>query len=94
MWGDLIDEASGRISGAKVHELSGDRRRSEVGFQGRGKLGETATTEIGTCWPEIRRAGALYGEGGPLIMTDGGELVAWKGFGVGKPTGPGFAASH
>jgi hypothetical protein len=26
-------------------------------------------------------------------MTEDGELVSWKGFGVGKPTGPGFAAS-
>ena len=30
----------------------------------------------------------LYGEGTVLWLTNDGESVLWKGFGVGRPTGP------
>jgi len=33
----------------------------------------------------------LYGEGQTLFMTKDGEMATWKGFGLGRPTGPGFA---
>lgn len=93
MLGDVIGEASGRITGVRILEYAGDRSKVEVSFQGQGKLGAVGVTDLGTYTQETRPGGVLYGEGGPLLMTDEGEVLSWKGFGVGKPTGPGFSAS-
>ena len=38
--------------------------------------------------------GVLYGEGQVVMITDDGEMAPWIGGGVGRPTGPGFAASY
>ena len=93
MQGNVIGEASGKITNVRVLEYAGDRSRVEVTFQGQGKLGNTGFTDLGTYWQEIRPGGVLYGEGGPIMMTDEGEILSWKGFGVGKKIGSGFAAS-
>jgi hypothetical protein len=93
MLGNQIGEASGKITNVKVLEYAGDRSRVEVTFQGQGKVGNVGVTDLGTYWQEIRPGGVIYGEGGPIWMTDDGEVLSWKGFGVGKSTGSGFAAS-
>jgi hypothetical protein len=36
----------------------------------------------------------LYGEGHVVFTTNDGGVAIWKGFGVGTPTGGGFAASY
>jgi len=94
MLGNQIGEASGKITNVKVLEYAGDRSRIEVTFQGEGKLGGVGIRDLGSYWQEIRPGGVLYGEGGPIIMTDEGEILSWKGFGVGKVTGGGFSASY
>jgi hypothetical protein len=93
MLGNQLGEASGRITNVKVLEYAGEHSRIEVTFQGQGKVTGVGITDLGTYWQEIRPGGVIYGEGGPLWMTDDGEMASWKGFGVGKSTGPGFAAS-
>lgn len=74
-------------------ENAGERSKVEVCVQGQGKLVGTGMTEIASYWQEVRPGGILYGEGGLVWMTDQGEVLSWKGFGVGRPTGPGFSAS-
>jgi hypothetical protein len=93
MLGDKIGEASGKITGMKVLEYAGEKSRFEVTFQGRGQISGVAMMDIGSYVQEVRPNQVLYGEGGPLWMTEEGELLSWKGFGVGHSTGPGFSAS-
>ena len=93
MQGNVIGESSGKITNVRVLEYAGEQSRVEVSFQGQGKLGNTGIADLGSYSQEVRPGGVLYGEGGPIMMTDEGETLSWKGFGVGKKTGSGFAAS-
>jgi hypothetical protein len=92
MLGDKIGEASGKITNVRVLDHAGAASRIEVSFQGQGSVGSVAITDIGSYWQEFRGSG-FYGEGGPLLMSADGDLLSWKGFGAGRPTGPGFAAN-
>lgn len=92
MLGEIVLESSGRITNVKVLENAGERSKIEVTVQGQGKLLGTGMAEMASYWQEIRPGHVLYGEGGPVWMTDEGDVLSWKGFGVGRPTGPGFSA--
>jgi hypothetical protein len=94
MLGEIVLESAGRITNVKVLENAGEHSKVEVSLQGQGKLMGTGMAEMASYWQEIRPNHVLYGEGGPVWMTDDGDVLSWKGFGVGKPTGPGFAASY
>ena len=50
-------------------------------------------TDIGTYWQTLKAGGVLYGEGDVLYITGDGQSAHWRGFGVGRPTGP-FPAGH
>ena len=65
----------------------------EVACQGSGKLLGQEMTEFITYVQTIRPGGELYGEAQEVVMTADGEMATWTGFGVGRPTGKGFAAS-
>ena len=94
MLGELIGEASGKITGIRVLPNEGQQVKVEVSFQGSGKLLEAEMTDIGTYWQIVRPGGVLYGEGHVLMMTKDGEIGDWKGVGIGKPTGPSPAAHY
>ncbi len=94
MLGELILEGSGKITGARVLPSEGTMPKLEVSCQGSGKLLGQEETEFITYWQTIRPGGELYGEGQKITITQDGEMVTWKGFGVGRPTGKGFAASY
>lgn len=94
MLGETVLDSSGRITNVKVLENAGERSKLEVTLQGHGKLLGTGMTEMASYWQEMRTPGIFYGEGGPVWVTDDGEMLSWTGFGTGKPTGPGFAASY
>ncbi len=66
----------------------------EVSCQGNGKLLGQEMTEFITYWQTVRPGGELYGEGQVVMMTQDGQMATWTGFGVGRPTGKGFAASY
>jgi len=94
--GDQIGEASGRITGTRViTPMVGTQQeaRIEVSFQGSGTLLGQDITDIGTYWQTLRPGGVLYGEGDVLYITGDGQSAHWRGFGVGRPTGP-FPAGH
>ena len=92
--GDQIGESSGRITGTRViTPLGSQQAQIEVAFQGSGTLLGQDITEVGTYVQGLRPGSVLYGEGDVLYMITNGESAHWKGFGVGRPTGP-FPAGH
>jgi hypothetical protein len=90
----MISESSGKLTGVKVLPVEGPAPKLEVSLQGAGKLLGQSMTEFITYWQTVRPGGELYGEGQVVMMSEAGETVTWKGFGVGRPTGKGFAASY
>jgi hypothetical protein len=64
-----------------------------VSLQGSGTLLGQDVTNIATYWQTLRPGGILYGKGELLYITSDGESAHWRGFGVGRPTGP-FPAGH
>jgi hypothetical protein len=93
MLGEIIAEGSGKITGVRVLSAEGQVPKLEVSVQGRGKLLGQETTEFATYVQTIRPGGELYGEAQEVVMTADGEMATWTGFGVGRPTGKGFAGS-
>ncbi len=97
MLGEQLGEASGTVTGIRVLGAQGaddDDSAMEVSFRGRGELLGVGITDMGTFVQTVRPGGILSGEDSNVVMlTDDGEKVAWKGFGVGKPTGAGFKSS-
>jgi hypothetical protein len=92
MLGEVLDESSGRISGYRVLAADGLDSKIEPRFR-----------TAGSCWRADERyghvladhppGGALYGERRVLMVTDGGDVGPWRGFGVGQSTGRPSAAS-
>jgi hypothetical protein len=76
MLGQLIGEASGKVTGFRVVPTEGKPMEIEVSFQGSGKLLGIEITDVGRY-----RGTPLYGEGQALIMTRDGETAEWTGFG-------------
>ncbi len=93
MLGEVIAETSGNVTGAKVLPSEGPTPKLEASTQGSGKLLGMEATVIGSYWQTIRVGGVLYGEGLFVFMTNDGGIAKFTGFGVGKPTGPGYSAS-
>ena len=96
MLGEQLGEASGTVTGVRVlgTEGGGDDHKLEVSFRGRGEVLGVGITDMGTFFQTVRPGGVLVGEDSNVLMlTDDGEMVSWKGFGVGRPTGPGFKSS-
>ncbi len=94
MLGELLGEASGKVTGVRVLPTEGEQVRVEVSFQGQGKILGLEIGDLGTYWQTTRRGGELFGEGHVLMMTKDGGVADWEGFGVGKRTGPPPAAHY
>ncbi len=92
MLGEQLGQENGQVTGLRV--LPGeDGPRVEVSFTATGTLLGVHGTDMGTYVSVIRPDGSLYGEGQGVLMTDDGEMAAWKGQGVGRFTGRGTAVS-
>ncbi len=65
----------------------------EISFQSTGKILGIDFNGTGTYVAALRPTGNLRGEGQGVWMTKDGEVVAWKGTGIGRPTGRGMAAT-
>jgi len=91
MLGDLICETTGKRIMRRV--LSTDPLKVEVTFEDSGTMLGTPVNEFGTYSSAVRADGTIYGEGEGAITTADGELVSWKGSGLGK-FGPGGAVSY
>lgn len=94
MLGELLGESSGSVTGVRILEANGDDSVMEVSFRGSGQVLGVGITDIGTFAQTVRPGGVLSSEeANVLLLTEDGEMVSWKGFGVGRPTGPGFSSS-
>jgi hypothetical protein len=82
MLGEMIGEAKGRRVVRRV--VSTDPLTVEVSFEDSGKMLGINTTGFGTYTSAVRPDGGIYGEGEGGLMTQEGELVTWKGSGLGK----------
>jgi hypothetical protein len=93
MLGEQIDEETGQITGMRVLPGEGAGSKVEVSFQSSGTLLGAHMTNMGTYISVSRPDGTLFGDGQGIIMTDEGEMVTWRGQGVGRFTGHGTAVS-
>ena len=94
MLGEKVSEIGGKVTGTRVLPGEGGGLSIEVSFAGQGKMLGVGTTEMGTYLSVMRPSGTLHGEGQGMTMSAEGDMAAWKGFGVGRPTGKGMAATY
>jgi hypothetical protein len=87
MLGEIVAESSGQVAGVRVLVADGLNSRVEVSLRGEGRVLGTAMTDTATYEQIVRPDGTLYGEGQVLMILESGEMAAWRGFGVGQPTG-------
>jgi hypothetical protein len=82
MLGESIAETKGKRIVRRV--LSTDPMKVEVSFEDSGKFFGVDVSGFGTYTSEIRADGAIAGEGQGGYITQDGELISWKGSGLGK----------
>ena len=92
MLGEILAEERGKITGTRVLPSDGHGPKLEVSFQASGKLQGVDATDMGTYVAVLTSDGTLFGEGQGVIMTADGGVVAWRGQGLGRPTGQGLGA--
>lgn len=85
MLGEILEEGEWKITGMRVL----DDRRMEVSFTESGKIMGVEFSGVAT----VTTNGGLDGEGQAILTTSEGELITWKGMGVGHPKGKGMAIS-
>ena len=94
MLGEQIGEETGQITGIRVLPDEGAGPKVEVSFQQSGTLLGAQVSDMGTYISVTRPDGTLFGDGQGVIMTDDGQMAAWRGQGVGRFTGHGTAVSY
>jgi hypothetical protein len=82
MLGELIGETTGRRLVRRA--LSVDPPTVEVSFEDSGKMLGGNVNGFGTYSSVVRNDGSIYGEGQGVMVTQDGEMISWKGSGVGK----------
>lgn len=82
MIGELVGETKGKRLVRRV--LSTNPVTVEVSFEDSGHMLGVATTGFGTYQSVVRPDGSMFGEGQGGMATPDGELITWKGSGVGK----------
>jgi hypothetical protein len=82
MLGELIGETNGKRIVRRV--LSMEPPTVEVSFEDAGKLIGAAATGFGTYTSVVSADGSISGHGQGGAFTQDGEMVAWKGSGLGK----------
>jgi hypothetical protein len=82
MLGEVIGETKGKRIVRRV--LSAKPMKVEVTMEDEGKMLGVSTNGFGTYTAEIHPDGTLYGEGEGGMFTDDGEMIVWKGSGLGK----------
>ena len=82
MLGEQIGEARGKRIVRRV--LSSDPVKVEVTFEDTGTLYGVNVNGFGTYISQLRSDGTIYGEGEGAYTTADGELVSWKGSGLGS----------
>lgn len=82
MLGEQIGESTGKRIVRRA--LSTDPPSVEVSFEDSGNMLGVATSGFGTYTSVIRPDGSIYGDGSGAMTTTDGDMIAWKGSGLGK----------
>jgi len=82
MLGELLGETTGKRIVRRV--LSTEPTKVEVSFEDSGKMLGIDTTGFGTYSAVVRPDGTIFGEGEGVTTTQNGEMITWKGSGLGK----------
>jgi len=85
MLGELIGKEKGKVIVRRVLPTTGNPK-VEVSFETAGSLVGVNTKNMGTYWSEFKPDGTVYGEGQGIVRGENGEIVTWKGQGVGELT--------
>ena len=91
MLGEQFGEHKGKVIGQRVVDINGEGPKIETTFLADAKIkGTIDINELGTYSSVVRPGGILYGEGqGLYTAKDGnGEMATWRGYGIGRFTGP------
>ncbi len=94
MFTEQIGEETGQITGIRVLPDEGHGPKVEVTFQASGTMLGVHANNMGSYISVTRPDGTLFGEGQGVAMTENGEMVTWRGQGVGHFTGHGSAVSY
>ena len=93
MLGEVIGEANGTGTNVEVLSVEQGSPKLKVTLRGSGKARGVAFTDLITYTQVEKGEGTLYGEGETVWLTDDGDVCTWKGFGIGRPTSRGGAAT-
>jgi len=85
MLGELFGKEKGKVIVRRVLPTTGNPR-VEVSFESAGSLVGVNTKNMGTYWSELKADGTVYGEGQGIVRGENGEIISWKGQGVGELT--------
>jgi hypothetical protein len=83
MLGELISEGRGKRTARRVLETD-PQFSVEVSFEDTSKMLGVDGMNIGTYTSGNKPDGSLYGEGKGVFATMDGEIVTWKGIGIGR----------
>lgn len=82
MLGEQIGTTQGRRIVRRV--ISSDPLKVEVTFEDSGSILGVSTTGFGTYVSQVRPDAFVYGEGEGAMLTGDGEVISWKGSGLGQ----------
>ena len=91
---EQIGEETGQITAIRVLPDEGHGAKVEVTFQADGTMLGTHAHNIGSYISVTRPDGTLFGDGQGVAVTENGEMISWRGQGVGHFTGHGTAVSY
>ncbi len=80
MLGDLLIEEKGKVTGKRVL----DATTIEISFDAQIRLKGVDGMNMGTYTSTMMPDGAMYGQGQGCVMSNDGQMVTWKGTGVGR----------
>jgi hypothetical protein len=88
MLGEQISEGRGKRTARRV-VATDPQFRVEVSFEDTSKVLGVDGMNIGTYTAGNKPDGSLYGEGQGVFATMDGEMMTWKGIGIGRLLGGG-----
>jgi len=91
MLGDQIAVSTGKVTTRRV--VSTEPPQVEVSFEETGQVLGAGMRGFGTYSAQMRPDGKLYGQGQGVMTTQDGDMISWKGVGLGT-FGAGGAISY
>ena len=82
MLGEQIAVATGKRIVRRI--LSTEPPQAEVTFEDNGTMLGVAVSQTGTYTSVIRSDGTIFGDGNGMMITADGEMISWKGSGIGR----------